>query len=311
VAAIQYLYGVNPGARSGSQTYLLSSDEHLIWDGGGTDTVSAAGIATAVHIDLNDGRWSWIGAQDSSLFDPGQYFIGYNTRIERATGGSGADTIVGNEFANLLKGGAGSDTLSGGAGNDTYVINSAGDVVIEAGAAGKDQIQSNVTLALLPSNVENVKLTGNANLSATGNGLANVLTGNNGNNALSGSGGNDILGGGLGRDTLTGGAGADKFDFATALNAATNVDRIVGFGVATGDVIRLDEDIFTALAAGNLAADAFHGGSATAQDAEDRILYNLGNLYYDPDGTGAATATLFATLAAAPSITHADFLIVA
>ena len=237
VAAIQYLYGVNPAARSGNQTYRLSAAEHLIWDGGGTDTVSAAGIATAAHIDLNDGHWSWIGAQDASLFDAGQYFIGYNTRIERATGGSGADTIVGNEFVNLLNGGSGND-------------------------------------------------------------------------ALSGSGGGDVLNGSLGRDTLTGGAGADKYDFSTALSAS-NVDRIIGFGVMTGDVIRLDDDIFTALAAGNLAADAFHSGSAAAQDAEDRILYNLGNLYYDPDGTGAAAAKLFATLAAPPSITHADFLIVA
>jgi Ca2+-binding RTX toxin-like protein len=309
VAAIQYLYGVNPDARGGSQTYLLSSDEHLIWDGGGTDTVSASGIATAAHIDLNDGRWSWIGAQDSSLFDPGQYFIGYNTRIERATGGSGADTLIGNEFANVLNGGGGSDTLRGGAGNDTYVVNNAGDVVIEGASGGKDQIQAGVTLAGLAANVENLKLTGNSDLGATGNELANVVTGNSGKNALNGLGGNDTLNGGLGRDTLTGGAGADKFDFSAALNA--NVDRIAGFDAASGDVIRLDNDIFTALAAGNLAADAFRNGSDAAQDAGDRILYDQGKLYYDPDGTGAAAATLFATLAGTPSITNADFLIVA
>lgn len=313
IAAIQYAYGVNAGARSGNQTYLLSGNEHLIWDGNGTDTVSAAGIATAAHIDLNDGHWSWIGAQDSSFFDPGQYFIGYNTRIERATGGNGADTIIGNEFANLLNGGTGGDTFSGGAGNDTYVVNSVGDVVIEAAAAGKDQIRTTVTLASLAANVENLRLMGTASLNATGNGLVNVLTGNNAQNLLNGSGGNDILNGGLGRDTLIGGAGQDKFDFTTALNAATNVDRITGFGVATGDVIRLDDDIFTALAAGNLAADAFHGGSGVAQDAEDRILYDsaTGNLYYDPDGTGAAAAKLFATLTALPAVTQADFLIIA
>jgi hypothetical protein len=62
VAAIQYGYGVNPGARSGNNTYLLSGTEHVIWDGSGLDTVSAAGIGSAAHIDLNDGRWNWIGA---------------------------------------------------------------------------------------------------------------------------------------------------------------------------------------------------------------------------------------------------------
>lgn len=311
VAAIQYLYGVNTNARSGNQTYLLSSNEHLIWDGSGTDTVSAAGSGTAAHIDLNDGRWSWIGAQDSSLFDNGQYFIGYNTHIERATGGSGADTIVGNEFANLLNGAAGSDTVSGGLGNDTYIVDSAGDVVMEAVSGGKDQVKTSVTLAGLAANVENARLMGSSSLSVTGNGIANVLTGNSANNTLNGSGGNDVLKGGLGNDTLTGGAGKDKFNFTTALNTAANVDRIADFGVAAGDIIRLDEDIFTALAAGNLAADAFHSGSAVAQDSEDRILYASGNLYYDPDGTGAAAAKLFATLAAAPAVTHADFLVIA
>ena len=87
----------------------------------------------------------------------------------------------------------------------------------------------------------------------------------------------------------------------------------IGFGVATDDLLRLDEDVFIALAAGNLAADAFRSGAGAAQDAEDRIVYNsaTGNLYYDPDGTGAAAATLFAKLAGAPAITHADFVIVA
>ena len=71
------------------------------------------------------------------------------------------------------------------------------------------------------------------------------------------------------------------------------------------------EDTFTALVAGSLDADAFNGASATAQDAEDRILYSGGNLYYDPDGIGGTAATLFATLTGAPAITQADFLIVA
>ena len=38
--------------------------------------------------------------------------------IENAVGGSGNDTIAGNQAANVLTGGAGNDTLQGNAGND-------------------------------------------------------------------------------------------------------------------------------------------------------------------------------------------------
>jgi Ca2+-binding RTX toxin-like protein len=234
VAAIQYLYGVNPDARSGNDTYLLSGAEPIIWDGSGTDTVSAAGIAVATHIDLNDGHWSWIGTQRSSVLAAGQYFIGYNTAIENALGGSVTDTIIGNEFANLLYGGSGNDTLIGGRGNDT----------------------------------------------------------------------------------LIGGAGKDRFDFTTALNAGSNVDTLIEFN-AVDDVIRLDDDIFTAFVNENvaLADTAFYGGAGaiTAHGADDRIIYDTatGNAYYDADGTGATVAKLFVTLAGAPTITAADFFIIA
>src|SRR5262249_48879904 len=59
------------------------------------------------------------------------------------------------------------------------------------------------------TNLENLTLTGAANLNGTGNDLANVIIGNDGNNTLSGLGGNDTLAGGLGNDTLNGGLGND------------------------------------------------------------------------------------------------------
>jgi Ca2+-binding RTX toxin-like protein len=128
--------------------------------------------------------------------------------------------------------------------------------------------------------------------------------------------GNDVLRGGAGNDRLTGGAGVDKFDFITGLNAATNVERITDF-TAADDVMRLDDDIFTAFSAATptLAAGVFYKapGAVAAHDANDRIIYNTttGNLYYDADGQGGAGATLFATLTGAPAITGADFFIVA
>jgi Ca2+-binding RTX toxin-like protein len=115
---------------------------------------------------------------------------------------------------------------------------------------------------------------------------------------------------GLGNDTVTGGAGADVFIFSTALNAATNVDRITAFSVAD-DTISLGSAVFTGIGAvGPLAAAEFHVGTAAA-DADDRIIYDsaTGKLFFDSDGTGANDAVLFARLQPGLSLTQDDFTI--
>ncbi len=70
---------------------------------------------------------------------------------------------------------------------------------------------------------------------------------------------------------LTGGNGNDAFIFNQAL-AATNVDEVTDFSVPH-DIMHLDNAVFTGLAAGALAAGAFHIGAHAAQ-AGDRIVYN-------------------------------------
>jgi len=51
---------------------------------------------------------------------------------------------------------------------------------------------------------------------------------------------------------------------------------------------------------------------ASRADASDRIIYNnaTGQLFFDPDGTGAAAAVHFATLTGAPAITASDFTMI-
>jgi Ca2+-binding RTX toxin-like protein len=243
--------------------------------------------------------------------------------------------------------------MAGGSGSDRYYVDDVKDVVLEAvgalptgalaglgiddalwaqflAAIGEepqavdsftDTVVAAVTYSLQDVQfVENLTLSGTAT-AGTGNTLNNVITGNTRANTLSGlggadtvngGGGNDRLAGGTGNDTLAGGTGQDKFDFNSALNASTNVDRITGFS-ASADLIRLDDDVFTALSTGNLAAGAFRSGEGvrTAGDRGDRIIYNEtnGNLYYDRDGTGDAAAKLFATLAGAPDITEDNMFI--
>jgi Ca2+-binding RTX toxin-like protein len=110
-----------------------------------------------------------------------------------------------------LIGDAAANVLAGGIGNDTYFIG-AGDTVTEGAGAGTDTVNSSVTFTL-GANVENLTLTGTADINGTGNGLANVMIGNAGANVLNGAAGNDSIEGGAGNDTMTGGTGNDMFVF--------------------------------------------------------------------------------------------------
>jgi len=351
IAALQYLYGPNMSYHSGNDAYVYHAGQNYfqtIWDAGGIDTIQYVSGFSGGVIDLRPGNWSELGVEREIYTSSGTFVSSatvniYSTvTIENAIGGDGADTIIGNGVANslmggdgadsltggagndTLTGGAGVDTLRGGAGNDSYIVG-AGDAVSELAGQGKDLVKSSVSHTLR-SNVDNLTLTGANAINGTGNTLANTITGNGAGNTLSGGsggdtlrglGGADVLRGSAGNDTLTGGAGADRFDLNAALSATTNVDRITDFNLVS-DLIRLDNDVFTAFVPVNVAvtADAFRKGAgvATAGDAEDRIIYNStnGNLYYDPDGVGGTGATLFAALANAPTtITAADFFIVA
>ena len=102
-----------------------------------------------------------------------------------------------------------------------------------------------------------------------------TIKGKAGDDKLAGSAGNDRLAGGAGNDRLAGGAGHDSLIFDAALDAASNVDRLVKFAPAD-DTIRLDNADFAGIGGnGPLAARLFHIG-AHAHDGNDRIIYNAG-----------------------------------
>jgi Ca2+-binding RTX toxin-like protein len=134
-------------------------------------------------------------------------------------GNAGDNTLTGTNLDDTINGGAGADAMSGLAGNDLYIVDNTGDTVNEAPGGGTDRVQSSVDFTL-GANVENLDLTGSANINGTGNSLNNVINGNDGNNVLSGNagndtlngaGGSDILQGGTGNDVMTGGGGGDKY----------------------------------------------------------------------------------------------------
>jgi Ca2+-binding RTX toxin-like protein len=166
----------------------------------------------------------WVRGDRTALEQTVTWTVINDTRLY---GGSLNDTLVGNGLANdiqgrdgsdVLFGGAGVDTLRGGVGDDTYHVDDPADVVTEDPGEGSDTIRASISYTQ-PANVENLILEGSANLSGTGNALANIMTGTAGDNSLvggggddriSGAGGGDVLDGGDGRDAVSGGAGSDR-----------------------------------------------------------------------------------------------------
>jgi len=140
-------------------------------------------------------------------------------------GNAATNSLVGNSGDNTLDGGGSTDHLFGGAGDDTYIVdtldsitenlNEGTDTVVVVGSVGHT----------LSANVENLTLTGTANLNGVGNALDNIIIGNDGNNSLNGDAGSDTISGGAGNDSIAGGSGADTMSGGTG-NDTYSVDDV-------------------------------------------------------------------------------------
>ncbi|MBW8778157.1 MAG: hypothetical protein JF585_02935, partial [Burkholderiales bacterium] len=216
----------------GNDTYVIDVATDVITElnGEGTDTVrSAVALTLSTYLE----NLTLTGTANNSGTG--------NASDNILIGNSGNNSLTALGGNDTLDGGAGADTLVGGVGNDTYYVDATTDVVTENTGEGTDTILTSVTLASLANNVENLTLTGTANINATGNTLDNVLTGNAGNNTLTGNAGADTLDGGAGNDTLNGGAGADTYWFGTGYGADLVVDNDATAGVK--DVVRFGTGI--------------------------------------------------------------------
>lgn len=186
-------------------------------------------------------------------------------------GGDGADDLHGEDGDDILNGGAGADTMDGGAGSDVYYVDSADDVVAEAGLDGySDTVYAGVSFTL-GANVETLYLTGRSGISGTGNELGNYIAGNDYNNYLSGLSGSDSLYGGKGSDTLDGGGDNDY------LSGGNGNDSLIGGD--GNDTLR-----------GDAGSDTLSGGSG------DDLYYFDGT---DPlvESAGGGTDTVYTTVA--------------
>jgi Ca2+-binding RTX toxin-like protein len=133
-----------------------------------------------------------------------------NTLDNVITGNAGSNSLSGDAGNDMLDGGTGADNMLGGTDDDIYIVDNVADVVNENLNAGTDTIFSSVGFTL-GVNVENLILTGGADIDGAGNQLDNVITGNAGNNILNGGSGNDryIFNQGGGVDTIIDMQGSD------------------------------------------------------------------------------------------------------
>ncbi len=128
IMAAQRLYGANMTTQTGDTVYGFNSTAgrdwfHIsnaaqgavfcVWDAGGIDTLDFSGYAQNQIIDLRAGAFSSVGGL------VGNVGIAVGATIERAIGGSGNDTLVGNAAANTFRGNGGNDVINGGDGVDS------------------------------------------------------------------------------------------------------------------------------------------------------------------------------------------------
>lgn len=229
---------------------------------------------------------SFLGGDDALFGGAGNDEIHGDSGEDRIHGDDGNDILFGGDGIDVIKGGDGDDTIDGGHGNDRlfgglgddiYILE-AGDIVFEGANAGVDEARGD--LDALPTNFENITLTGSRDIeifgtaddnAVIGNVGANILRGGGGDDRLEGGGGNDILLGQDGDDVLFGGAGRDFLRGHVGNDSLSGGDENDVLNGEEGDDT-LDGGANTDKLIGLTGADRLDGGSGA-----DRLFGNSGD----------------------------------
>ncbi|WP_341798259.1 MULTISPECIES: peroxidase family protein [unclassified Pseudomonas] len=286
----------------GNDIYVVDTASDVVIEDAGAGTDSVRTTLASYTLGANVENLISTGA--------GNFSGGGNTLNNILISGAGDD---------LLNGGTGADRMVGDLGNDTYVVDNAGDVLIEAAGAGTDSVRTTLASYTLGANIENLTYTGVGNFSGSGNTLDNIITSGAGNDVLNGGAGNDQLLGGSGNDTLNGGDDNDSLDGGLGndiLNGGTGSDTL--FGDAGNDILSggSGNDFLN----GEVGDDTVNGGAGDdtmmATDGNDVFQFaaGFGNdliINFDSNATGGQDLldiTAFNITAAtfAASVTIAD-----
>jgi len=334
----------------GNDTYIVDSSNDLVKEiiggGAGGDDL----VVTSVSFTAPDNIEALTAADDVVINLTGNtldnILLG-NAESNELLGQEGRDILLGLGGDDLLNGGLGVDRLVGGEGDDTYFVDSRSDRIVELANQGVDTVYASSSYTLY-SNLENLFLTGDGDLSAGGNSLDNRLVGNDGNNVLAGGLGEDILEGGLGDDTYvlsddkdtiidTGGidtirsvldinllAGIENAELVGILNTnanGTSVDNILVGNLGNNT---LDGKGGVDILTGGMGADSFvlsYNGDGLDADVitdfasgEDLLIIDLGSFGVDVEGlglagSGLASASSFVARAGAQALDADDHFI--
>jgi Ca2+-binding RTX toxin-like protein len=220
---------------TGDDTYTVNAAGDVVVEKAdeGTDLVKVALLSGSYTLTANVERATVASAGAVSL-------VG-NALDNVLTGNAAVNTLTGNAGDDTLDGGAGADKLIGGVGNDTYVVDNTGDSITESLKEGTDSVLTALANYTLGSNLENLRYTGSATFTGTGNQLDNILIGGDksnkldggaGNDSLTGGAGNDSLIGGLGNDTLVAGGGKDTVDGGAGTDLLDNLGDFSNYTVS-------------------------------------------------------------------------------
>jgi Ca2+-binding RTX toxin-like protein len=288
----------------GNDTYVVDNAADVVIEvaGAGTDTVRTTLASYSLGANLEILTYTGVGN-----------FVGSGNALDNIMVGG-----VGND---LLNGGAGADRLVGGLGNDTYVVDNAGDVVIEATGAGTDTVRTTLASYSLGANLENLTYTGIGNFIGSGNALDNIMVGGVGNDLLNGGEGADRLVGGLGNDIYLVDNAADVVIEATGSGTDTIRTTLASYGM----IDNLENLTYTGVGnfvgAGNTLDNVMVGGAGNdllnGGAGADRLVGGLGNDNYVVDNagdvvieaTGAGTDTVRTTLASYSMSSNVENLI--
>ena len=290
VLAMQRLYGANWNYNSGNNTYSWTPGAQIfecIWDGGGTDTLSAANQTQSVDLHLTSGVFNTIGSSmwNENAWVRDNLVIAYNCLIENATGSAHDDGIYGNTFGNVLSGGAGNDTMRGSEWADHRVFDS--DVMY--GGDGNDFMGGHNGNDSMYGDAGNDSVIGDAGDDYLRGGDGNDWVvgdytdqSGNGNDAMYGDAGSDTMEGGTGNDYMVGGENITWFNGFVWHFADVSTDYMYGqdgndtmYGGA-GDDIMYGGDGADSMVGDN-GNDRLIGGSGadtlTGGDGSDTFLF--------------------------------------